>query len=328
MTDMLRIEDAFVHYRVDGHDVQALDGASLVVAAGETVGVVGESGSGKSTLGLLPGRLLPGNAALQSGVVTVDGQDLAALDEAGVRALRRDRLAFIPQDPIGALNPTLRIGRQLRVALRAAGRPAVDVVELLDRVKIAEPERVAHLYPHEISGGMAQRVVVAMAMARRPRLLIADEPTAALDTQVRNEVLQLIFGYAAEAGATIVWLSHDLNAVTKWCDRVAVMYGGRVVEAGPAGEVLGDPRHPYTAALASADPAKAGEGQRLHAIGGNPPILLASATGCAFAPRCAHADESCADVRPEQDARGGRLVTCHHPLAETSRVASREKVGC
>jgi ABC-type dipeptide/oligopeptide/nickel transport system ATPase component len=263
MTAILDLQDATVEYATRGTLVRALDAATLRVEPGETVGIVGESGSGKSTLGLLCGRLLPANATVTATHAFVDGSALLDLDRDGIRRLRRDCLGFIPQDPVAALDPTMRIGRQLALALRGLPNDEPSLIARLESVRIREPERVLRLFPHQISGGMAQRVVIAMTMARSPRLLVADEPTAALDSNVRAEVAKLVFGLAADAGATVLWLSHDLRSVGRWCDRVVVMYGGTVVEDGPAAQVLQHPQHPYTVSLAAADPARATPGQRI-----------------------------------------------------------------
>ncbi|GIT79789.1 hypothetical protein LLS1_14580 [Leifsonia sp. LS1] len=263
MTAILDLQDATVEYSTRGTRVRALDGATLRVEPGETVGIVGESGSGKSTLGLLCGRLLPANATVTATRALVDGSALLDLGDDGIRRLRRDCLGFIPQDPVAALDPTMRIGRQLALALRGLPTDTAALVARLESVRIREPERVLRLFPHQISGGMAQRVVIAMTMARSPRLLVADEPTAALDSNVRADVATLIFGLAAEAGTTVLWLSHDLRSVGRWCDRVVVMYGGTVVEDGPAAQVLEHPQHPYTVSLAAADPARATPGERI-----------------------------------------------------------------
>ena len=263
MSPIIDIENVTIEYPGNGTRVLALDGATLRIDAGETVGLVGESGSGKTTLGLLAGRLLPRSARVTSGQVRIDGQDVLALDDQRLRALRRECLGYIPQDPVAALDPTMRIGRQLELVLRDLPRDAVSLRQHLDNVQISEPDRVLRLFPHEISGGMAQRVMIAMAMARTPRLLVADEPTAALDSHVRTEVTKLIFNLAAQAGATVLWLSHDLRSVSRWCERVVVMYGGKVMEDGPAAQVLRHPTHPYTIALAAADPARAQPGQRI-----------------------------------------------------------------
>ncbi len=259
MNPIIDIDNVTIEYP----GVRALDGATLRVEAGETVGLVGESGSGKTTLGLLAGRLLPRSARVTSGQVRVDGQDVLALDDERLRALRRDCLGYIPQDPVAALDPTMRVGRQLELVLHGLPHDPASLRRHLDSVQISEPDRVLRLFPHEISGGMAQRVMIAMAMARTPRLLVADEPTAALDSHVRTEVTKLIFNLAAKAGATVLWLSHDLRSVSRWCERVVVMYGGKVMEDGPAAQVLRHPTHPYTIALAAADPARAEPGQRI-----------------------------------------------------------------
>lgn len=281
--------------------VRALDGVDLDVADGSSVAIVGESGSGKSTLAAVIGRLQPRSARIVRGALHVNGIDVLALDDDDLRAYRRDTLAYIAQDPIGSLDPTMRIGAQLKLVLRAVGDDPSPrrQVELLESMLIADPTRVVRLFPHQISGGMAQRVAIAMAMCRRPALLIADEPTAALDSQVREEVMRLLFAQAREQGTTVVWLSHDLPAVARWCDEVAVMYAGRVVERGPASAVLGSPVHPYARALAATDPSRAKRGERLSSIPGAPPVLHGESEGCAFAARCAHRIDACDVIRPE-----------------------------
>lgn len=324
MTTVLSIEDATVDYLTPDREVRALDGASLSVAAGDTVGVVGESGSGKSTLGLLVGRLLPPRGQRTSGRVTVDGEHVLDASDRDIARIRREKLGFIPQDPVGSLNPTLRIGRQLRLALPGRSASTQELVDQLDRVQIDDPARVLRLYPHEISGGMAQRIAIAMAMSREPRILVADEPTAALDSQVREEVLRLVFGLAQEAGTTVLWLSHDLNAVARWCRRIAVMYGGRVVEDGLVGEVLERPEHRYTAALSASDPARVSAGERLTPIGGSPATRTPESVGCAFAARCAYATSDCREVTPPPVQIGERVVLCHHP---TSSNGERDLVS-
>ncbi|MCA2224951.1 ABC transporter ATP-binding protein [Nonomuraea aurantiaca] len=317
---------------VDYGTARALDGADLRVAAGEAVGVVGESGSGKSTLGAAIGRLLPRQAVVAAGTVRVAGEPVLDLPPAALRRLRRQRLGFVFQDPIASLDPTMRVGAQLRLVLRAhgrdgrespggrdGGRGGADVAFHLARVKLDDP-RVAAAYPHQLSGGMAQRVAIALAMAASPELLVADEPTASLDSQVREEVLNVVFALARQAGTSIVWLSHDLPAVARRCDRVAVMYAGRVVESGPAADVLGDPVHPYTAALARSAPAVAVPGVRLEPVPGRPPVLTGPSPGCAFAPRCPFAEDRCATERPEPVRVGAKDVLCHR-AAELEVIA-------
>lgn len=255
---MIEIDGLAVEFHTPRGTVRALDGASLRAAAGEKVAIVGESGSGKSTIGNAIGALLPANGRLAEGSVQVDGADLAALDRPGLRRLRRETLGFIPQDPIATLDPTKRIGRQLALVVRAVGGDATRdaLAQLLAEVQIEDPTEVLRRYPHQLSGGMAQRVAITMAMVRRPRILVADEPTAALDAAVRREVLRLIFEAAEQNGATVVWLSHDLDAVATWCERVVVMYRGRVVEEGPTDRVLHHPSHPYTQSLLAAMPSR------------------------------------------------------------------------
>ncbi|MFL6120182.1 ABC transporter ATP-binding protein [Actinophytocola sp.] len=304
MTHVLEVDGLEVDY---DNGVRALDGATLTVSAGETVGIVGESGSGKSTLGSAVGGLLPPPATIADGAVRVDGADVHRLRPTELRELRRDRLGFVFQEPIGSLDPTMRVGRQVALVLRGRG----DVLAHLERVRLTDPARVARSYPHQLSGGMAQRVAIAMAMAREPGILVADEPTAALDAQIRDDVLDVIFSLAAETGTTILWLSHDLPAVGRRCSRVAVMYGGRVVESGAAADVLRAPQHPYTAALVRAVPGAVEEGERLASIPGQPPVLTGPAKGCAFAPRCPEAVGSCGTSRPPLVRLRDRDVLCH-----------------
>lgn len=260
----IEIDDVVVDYvRRDGGVVRALDHATLSVARGERLGLVGESGSGKSTVAALLSRLLPANGSVSSGRVEVEGADVLSMTADEVRALRRGVVGTIPQDPASSLDPTMRIGRQLRLALPGTVGTDADAADLLDRVRIRDPRSVLRLFPHQVSGGMAQRIVIAMTLARSPRVLVADEPTAALDASVRHEVTSLLFEIADEQKTTVVWLSHDLRSVGRWCERVAVMFAGSVVEQGPAASVLGSPTHPYTVALAHADPARAQPGERI-----------------------------------------------------------------
>lgn len=296
----LLIEDVALDFVAGDRRVRGLDGANLRVEPGRSVAVVGESGSGKSTLASLVGRLQPDAAQVIRGRVLVDGVDVASLDAAGIRGLRRDTLGAVPQDPIGSLDPTMRIGRQLALALHGVRRDSGrrEQAGLLGRMQITDPERVLQLFPHQVSGGMAQRISIAIAMCRRPRILIADEPTAALDSQVKDGVVELLFAEARAAGTTILWLSHDLPAVSRWCDEVAVMYAGRIVEHGPARAVLEHPVHPYSRALAGTDPTRTAQGERLQTIAGTPPVLVGEALGCAFADRCPSVVDACRTTRP------------------------------
>ncbi|MGM1017433.1 MAG: ABC transporter ATP-binding protein [Actinomycetota bacterium] len=303
--------------------VRALDGVDLEVADGSSLAIVGESGSGKSTLAAVIGRLQPRSATIVRGALEVDGTDVLSLGDGALRRYRRDSLAYIAQDPIGSLDPTMRIGAQLRLVLNAVGDDGSvsRQIALLESMLITNPERVVRLFPHQISGGMAQRVAIAMAMCRHPKLLIADEPTAALDSQVREEVIRLLFAQAKEHGTTILWLSHDLPAVARWCDDVAVMYAGRVVERGPARAVLGSPVHPYSRALAVTDPSRAQRGERLASIPGSPPVLHGEAEGCAFAARCEFHVSACDVTRPEPSTvRHSLCIRTEEILAQKKEV--------
>ena len=312
MSALVRARDLAVDYETPRGVVRALDGASFELPPGRSLGLVGESGSGKTTLGMAIGRLLPANARRAGGDLEVDGRSVFSLDADGIRALRRDLLGFVFQSPMAALDPTMRIGRQIAFACGeqpAAGR----VAELLSQIGL--PESAAHAYAHELSGGMAQRAVIAMAIARAPRLLVADEPTAALDTSLRAQILDLLVALKDESGAALVLLSHELPVVARVCDDIGVMYGGRVVEFGDSAAVFAHPLHPYSAALLATAQERARPGERLAPIPGMPPVLSGPATGCSFAPRCALADARCRNERPPLRPIAGRLAACHH--AET-----------
>ena len=309
-TPFARVVNLALEYRTQTGPVRALDGASLDIATSSTLGVVGESGSGKTTLGMAIGRLLPASAVRLSGELVVDGKPVFDLPKEELRMLRRTRLGFVFQNPMTALDPTMRIRRQLE---RAAGGRLTDgpALDMLRRVGLPDPDRVARSYPHELSGGMAQRVVVAMAVARNPMLLIADEPTSALDATVRIEILSMLIGLKDRLGTGLLVLSHELHIVATFCTEVAVMYGGRVVEHGPSALLFARPRHPYTRALIRAAPGSERQGERLDPIPGTPPLLREAAAGCAFAPRCIFAVPRCHLERPEPRFHDGRTVLCH-----------------
>jgi oligopeptide/dipeptide ABC transporter ATP-binding protein len=305
---VLDVRELFVRYQTRHATVQALDGASLTVAAGEVVAVVGESGSGKSTLGQAALGLLPAGAGRTGGDLLVYGQSIFELQAAELRRLRRTRLGLILQDAAGSLDPTRRIARQIKDNLPGADR--AKVLDLLDRVRLPDVERVARSYPHQLSGGMAQRVAIAITLARSPDLIVADEPTAALDTEVKHEILRLLVEVCRDTNASLLLLTHDLLSVSRYCTRVAVMYGGRVVEAGESASVLGRPRHPYTRGLLEAVPGYEGADGALHSIVGVPPVLTGSAPSCAFAPRCEFRVARCTSERPQPAAEFGGVL-CH-----------------
>ena len=313
MTALVDVSGLAIEYGAEAANVRALDSLDLQIAARQTLAVVGESGSGKSTLGLALGRLLPPNAIRRGGDLLLDGRSVFAYSRKEIRAFRRERLGFVFQTPTAALDPTRRIGRQLRDMCDATdGDPQEFASQLLARVGFADPDKVARSFPGELSGGMAQRVVVAMAIAHRPSLVVADEPTASLDSSIRNHVLDILFALPRDIGAAVVILTHDLQSVASRCSHIAVMYGGRVVETGPREHVLNSPRHPYTAGLLAATPGREIRGEQLVAIAGVPPVLHEASTSCSYAPRCPLASAQCRSTRPEIRTIDGRDVACHH----------------
>lgn len=321
MSDIAQAAGLVVSYRTAGGSLRALDGADLAIRAGETLAVVGESGSGKSTLGMAFGRVLPGEAVHEAGSIEVDATDVFGATNEALRGLRRDKLGFVFQNPMTALDPTMRVGRQ--VARAMPGRPDdAAVAALLKRAELGDPDRVMRAYPHELSGGMAQRVVIAIAIARGPRLLIADEPTASLDASIREKVMATLGRLRDETGASLLILSHDLRLMARHSGRIAVMYGGRVVEIGESAEVLERPAHPYTRALLAAASGNERPGDRLAPIAGTPPTLSGRCEACSFAPRCGFAQDRCNEVRPEPREVAGRQVICH--FAEEVLDRSRE----
>jgi peptide/nickel transport system ATP-binding protein len=320
MTAIVSVQDLALDYVTGDGIVRALDGADLEVPEGVALGVVGESGSGKSTLGLAVGRLLPGNLRRSGGDLTIRGRSVFACGPEEMRRLRRDLMGFVFQNPMQALDPTMRVGSQLALA-HGDVRPGRDALtDELDRVGLREPERVLRSYPHELSGGMAQRVVIAMAIARKPQILIADEPTASLDATIRDQVLKVLVAQSRAVGATMLLLSHELHVVARVCEMVAVMYGGRVVEFGAAARVFRRPVHPYTRALLRAAPGHEPRRMILKPIPGMPPVLRGPSQGCAFATRCDLAAPICTTSRPPARMVDGRRVLCH--FAEESLALS------
>lgn len=313
MSARVEIRDLVVSYASGEGAICALDGVSLAIAADETIGIVGESGSGKSTLGMAIGRLLAPNASFDGGDVLVEGRSMLRCTDAELRAVRRDRLGFVFQNPMSALDPTMRIGRQIALALDLPVR-SPRILELLARASLDDPATVAASFPHELSGGMAQRVVIALAIARNPAVVIADEPTASLDASIKGAILDLLMALGRDTGASLVIMSHDLRMVARRCARIFVMYGGRVVESGASGEVFAAPRHPYTQALVRAAAGNEGPGGRLEPIPGVPPVLHRRSADCAFASRCMHAQAICRSQRPPEVQVQGRVVTCHFAL--------------
>jgi peptide/nickel transport system ATP-binding protein len=313
LADALTVEDLHVTFMSAGGDVHALRGATLTVRPGEIMGLVGESGSGKSVLGLAALGLLPRDPAPHlTGRVALDGEDMLCAPEERRRALRGSYITAVYQDPMGSLNPSMRIGAQVAEAAPAA--EPNEIVELLAHTGIPEPEVKVRCYPHELSGGLRQRVMIAMALARNPRLVVADEPTTALDVTMQARVLDLLARRVSEHGAALLFITHDLGVAARLCDRIAVAYAGRIVEIGGADQVLGRPRHPYSVGLLASRPTLNGAvaGGELPTLPGQPPDPRRPAAGCAFAPRCPIADEECARPVPVSIIED-RRCECHHP---------------
>jgi peptide/nickel transport system ATP-binding protein len=297
---------------------RAVDGVSFEVSAGETLGIVGESGCGKSVTALSVMRLLPERLARSvAGEVIFEGRDLLALDETAMRAIRGNRIAMIFQEPMTSLNPLLRVGEQIAEALRihtGVDRQAAraKAVEMLRLVRIPDAERRLDDYPHRFSGGMRQRVMIAMALACDPRLLIADEPTTALDVTIQAQILKLLLELKARSQAAVILITHDLGVVAETCQRVIVMYAGRKIEEAPVEALFDAPAHPYTRGLMAATPRRGlGVTKRLAEIPGLVPSLREPITGCAFAPRCPLADERCRRESPSLgEIAPGHAVAC------------------
>lgn len=321
MTDVLPVLDVEdLHVQITtpaGRAFAALEGVSLRIREGEILGVVGESGSGKSLLAKSVMRLLPAAARVSRGRIRLEARELLELDAAAMGGLRGGDLAMVFQDPMTSLNPVQRVGAQLSEAIRLhqpqSRASAWDrACELLARVGIAQPRDRARQYPHEFSGGMRQRAMIAMGVANAPRLLIADEPTTALDVTVQLQILRLLRGLNRDSRTAMLFITHNMGVVASLCDRVVVMYSGRIVEEGPVEEIFSTPRHPYTWALLNAVPRlDAPRGRRLAAIAGQAPDLAAPPPGCRFAPRCGHAGPRCHEAEPPRVAVGAQhSVAC------------------
>jgi oligopeptide/dipeptide ABC transporter ATP-binding protein len=319
MSALVEVEDLAVHFATDEGLVRAVDGVSFRIGRGETLAVVGESGSGKSVTSLALMRLVAPPGRIVGGRVTFDGRDLLAQSPADMRAIRGNEISMVFQEPMTSLNPVRTIGHQIAEAVmlhqrkdRAAA--AKVVVEMLDLVGIPDPAKRAENYPHQMSGGMRQRAMIAMALCCRPKLLIADEPTTALDVTIQAQILDLMRGLQRDIGMSILFITHDLGVVAEMADRVVVMYAGRAVEEGGVKEIFARPHMPYTRGLMASIPRldrAGGVRRRLEAIPGNVPNPLKLAPGCAFGPRCKHVEDVCRTaVPPLEDAFPGHRVRC------------------
>ncbi|MDH0311398.1 ABC transporter ATP-binding protein [Klebsiella pasteurii] len=310
-----------------GEDIALVDNVSFALEAGEMLGLVGESGSGKTVTCRALMRLLPGDGLrISGGEVVLDGRDILPLSEGQMSAVRGREIGMIFQNPTSHLNPVMTIGEQIAESRRlhfAANRRQAreDALALLRQVGIPDPQNRLNSYPHEFSGGMRQRAMIAVALAPEPRLLIADEPTTALDVTVQMQILRLLSDLRAELGLAVIMITHDLGVVAQTCDRIAVMYGGRLCEVGDKREVLAGPLHPYTRGLIDCQPASEGGRGRLTIIDGQPPSADHFPSGCRFHPRCRRADEACLQQPPlhyGQD-RHSHAVACHHRLPTLTR---------
>jgi peptide/nickel transport system ATP-binding protein len=325
---LLEVSDLSVTFSRRGRrDVHAVDGVSFVIDAGETIGLVGESGSGKSVTALAIMGLLPRRGAEVGGEVQFEGRQLLTLRQDDLRDLRGKDIAMVFQDPLSSLNPVVPIGMQVTEVLTrhrglkgAAARR--ESAELLDLVGIPDPERRLREYPHQLSGGMRQRALIAMAVACRPKLIIADEPTTALDVTIQAQILELLKGLVRDQGTAMVLITHDLGVVAGLCDRVNVMYSGRIVERADRRTLFVSPRHPYTAGLLGSIPRLDSlEGSPLQPIPGSPTDTLPWTSACAFAPRCPRSLEVCTTVTPDLEPDGPRWLRCHNPVPAEEAAA-------
>ncbi|MCZ8374441.1 MAG: ABC transporter ATP-binding protein [Beijerinckiaceae bacterium] len=331
-TPLLSVKGLRTWFHTFGGIVKAVDGVSFDVAPGEIMGLVGESGGGKSMIGFSIMGLIDPPGRVEAGSIEFGGRDLARLGEDEMRSIRGKEIAMIFQDPMTALNPLYTIGNQIEETLAlhttlSARERREKAIEMLHKVGIPQPEQRLHHYPHQFSGGMRQRVVIAIAMIARPRLLIADEPTTALDVTIQAQLLRLMRQQVEESGTSLILITHDLAAVSQMADTIVVLYCGRIVERGPAGDIIARPRHPYTRGLIDSIPHETdidGAKRRLSQIPGNVPDIRKLPPGCAFAPRCPRASGLCRMQDPVLSEREGtgdgqgprrlHATACHHPL--------------
>lgn len=334
---LLRVDSLQTHFNTRDGTVRAVDGVSFEVRAGETLAVVGESGCGKSVTAMSILRLLPmPPARIAGGRIEFEGRNLLDLSETEMRQVRGNLISMIFQEPMTSLNPVLTIGKQVAEALvlhrgLTDKEAMVQATQMLRKVQIPEAERRLHQYPHELSGGMRQRVMIAMALACGPRLLIADEPTTALDVTIQAQILELMRGLGRETGAAIILITHDLGVVAEMAQRVVVMYAGRKVEEAPVQALFEEPRHPYTVGLLGSMPHLGGslatpEGEqprRLVEIPGMVPSLKQTMSGCLFAPRCPNASAQCQrEVPPLKGYGDGHWAACWNPVLAAAPLAS------
>ncbi|ELM0661770.1 ABC transporter ATP-binding protein [Salmonella enterica] len=317
---LLEVNDLRVTFATPDGDVTAVNDLNFTLRAGETLGIVGESGSGKSQTAFALMGLLATNGRI-GGSATFNGREILNLPERELNTLRAEQISMIFQDPMTSLNPYMRVGEQLMEVLMlhkgmSKAEAFEESVRMLDAVKMPEARKRMKMYPHEFSGGMRQRVMIAMALLCRPKLLIADEPTTALDVTVQAQIMTLLNELKREFNTAIIMITHDLGVVAGICDKVLVMYAGRTMEYGKARDVFYQPVHPYSIGLLNAVPRLDSEGAEMLTIPGNPPNLLCLPKGCPFQPRCPHAMEICNNAPPLEAFSPGRLRACFKPVEE------------
>lgn len=311
--ELLIVKNLVTHFYTYRGIVKALGGVNLTVNKKEIVGLVGETGSGKSVTALSILRLIDPPGKIISGEVLFEGRDLLKLTDEEIRMVRGKEISMIFQEPALALNPVLTIGFQLREAIETQNIPKEEAekiaIDMLERVDLPDPKRMFKSYPHELSGGMAQREVIAMALVMKPKLLIADEPTSSLDATVQAQILGLVKKLVEDIGASVLYITHDLGVAAEICDKIAVMYTGNVVEFGDIYAIFEEPLHPYTKGLLNAIPKL---GHELYTIRGEVPDLVNPPSGCRFHPRCLQARDICSTIQPQiVEVEKGRFVACH-----------------
>ena len=317
MDEILKVEGLKTSFMTSSGEVQAVRGVSFDVRKGEILGIVGESGSGKSVTSMTILRLLADTARIKEGAIRFEGQDLTKVSEKEMRAIRGQKIAMIFQDPMSSLNPLVPVGKQVAEIMKIH-HPEMKpeqlkqrTLELFEQVRIPEAAKRLRSYPHEFSGGMRQRVMIAMALANRPDLLIADEPTTALDVTIQDQILKQLRSLQREYGTSIIFITHDLGVVAELCDRVVVMYGGLIMEEAPIEEIFANPLHPYTMGLLASIPGvHKDKSERLQSIAGSPPDMTSPPAGCPFAPRCPYARNICAAECPPYMQAGGHRAMC------------------
>ena len=315
----VEVRNLRTHFLTRAGVIKAVDDVSFSVDRGQVLGLVGESGSGKSVTGFSIIGLVDPPGQVVGGSILYQGQDLAKLSEREMRTLRGNRIAMIFQDPMMTLNPVLRVDTQMIEAVQAhtnvsSTEARARARDALGMVGIPSPEERLKAYPHQFSGGMRQRVAIAIALLHNPDLLIADEPTTALDVTIQAQILAEVQKLAAEHGTALIWITHDLSVIAGLADRIAVMYAGRIVESGPAADVLDRPFHPYTHGLIGSVPSRNQKGEKLRQIPGMTPSLLSLPPGCSFRTRCFRADQTCVQDPPEGELAPDRTARCFHPL--------------